>query len=213
MTRPAVVLEIVETVVEQPASPRPLGAPHLEREEDVTIVTTETVARRRDWLDRLPRVTLLGAAEFLLLALLALQCARLVWTLFTPLGPVGAWTLPVPAPPAPRASAPLDFDPFFRSAPQAAGPVVVTSLDLTLHGVLEDRATGRGSAIIGTPDGRQNSFVVGEEIVEGVTLAGVASDSVTISRGGATEQIFLGAAEAGDGAEAAPPPPPPGRRP
>jgi general secretion pathway protein C len=57
--------------------------------------------------------------------------------------------------------------------------------------VHEDRATGRGSAIIQLPDGRQLSFAVGEELLPGVTLAGVGFDNVTISRGGAQEQLFL----------------------
>src|SRR3546814_14461007 len=53
------------------------------------------------------------------------------------------------------------------------------------------RSTGRGSAIVGTPDGEQRSFAVGEEIVPGVTLLAVNFDSVTISRGGTAEQMFL----------------------
>jgi general secretion pathway protein C len=69
--------------------------------------------------------------------------------------------------------------------------VVVTSLDLALYGIRQDEASGRGSAIIATPDGVQRSFAVGEEIVPGVTLTAVAFDSVTISRGGVTEQLFM----------------------
>ena len=67
----------------------------------------------------------------------------------------------------------------------------MTSLNLKLYGVREDRATGRGAAIIALPDGRQLSFAVGEEIMPGVTLTAVGFDNVTISRGGAAEQIFL----------------------
>ena len=66
----------------------------------------------------------------------------------------------------------------------AAGPTVVTSLNLKLYGVREDRATGRGSAIIALPDGRQMSFAVGEEVMPGVTLTAVGFDNVTISRNG-----------------------------
>lgn len=119
-------------------------------------------------------------------ALVAVQCARLAWTLAAPL------EAPVAAPPAKAAQArPLGgFDPFFRSDAQS-GPAIVTALDLRLHGVREDRATGRGSAIVATPDGRQGSFAVGEEIMPGVRLEAVGFDSVTISRGGAREQIFL----------------------
>ena len=85
---------------------------------------------------------------------------------------------------------------------RAGGPVVVTSLNLKLYGVREDRATGRGSAIIALPDGRQLSFAVGEEIMPGVTLTAVGFDNVTISRGGARRAdlprpVRAGAAVAG----------------
>ena len=149
--------------------------------------------RARRLLRRLPRNTVYSVLELILLSLLALQCARLVWTLVTPMGPVGDWK----AGSALRAVAPTStailgtFDPFFRLSGESAGPVTVTSLNLKLFGVREDRASGRGSAIIGTPDGQQRSFAVGEEIVPGVTLAAVAADSVTVSRGGTPEQLFL----------------------
>jgi len=139
---------------------------------------------------RLPRLTVYSAAELILLVLIAVQAARLVWTMAAATGPVGDWraqsALAAPADSSVLAS----FDPFFRLN-GAAGPTVVTSLNLKLHGVREDRATGRGSAIIALPDGRQMSFAVGEEIMPGVTLAAVGFDNVTISRAGAAEQIFL----------------------
>jgi general secretion pathway protein C len=144
-------------------------------------------------LERLPRLTVYSAAELLLLVLLAVQGARLIWTLLTPLEPVGDWkassALVLPA----SSGVLAGFDPFFRLS--AGGPVVVTSLNLTLHGVREDRATGRGSAIIALPDGRQMSFAVGEEIMPGVVLTGVGFDNVTISRAGTAEQLFLDQSE------------------
>ena len=151
---------------------------------------------------RLPRFTIYSALELLLLALIAVQAARLVWTLVTPVGPVGEWrtsnTLALPT----GDSALSEFDPFFRLS-GGAGPAVVTGLALKLHGVREDRATGRGSAIIALPDGTQRSFAVGEEVMPGVTLAEVGFDNVVISRNGAREQIFLDQSEA---APAAAPP-------
>ncbi|HEY5713655.1 MAG TPA: type II secretion system protein N [Allosphingosinicella sp.] len=141
-------------------------------------------------LGRLPRPTVYTAAEMILLGLVAVQCARLIWILAVPPGTVGDWRAPSSLA-APADSAILaGFDPFFRiSGP--SGPVVVTALNLKLYGVRQDQASGRGSAIIALPDGRQMSFAVGEEIVPGVTLTQVAFDSVTISRNGAAEQIFL----------------------
>ena len=141
-------------------------------------------------LGRLPRLTAYTWAELILLVLIAMQCARLVWLLVAPIGPVGDWkaTGAVVQPQDPALLA--RFDPFFR-LDGANAPTVVTSLNLKLYGVREDRATGRGSAIIALPDGRQMSFAVGEEIMPGVTLSAVGFDNVTISRGGVPEQIFL----------------------
>ena len=145
---------------------------------------------RANPLGRLPRPTFFSAIE-LLLALIAVQAARLVWILVTPLGPLGDWKAPSTLNALPTASAGLgDFDPFFRLS-GAGGPAVVTGLNLKLYGVREDRATGRGSAIIALPDGTQQSFAVGDELIPGVRLAEVGFDSVTIDRGGAREQLFL----------------------
>jgi general secretion pathway protein C len=162
-------------------------------------------------LVRLPRTTPMSALELVLLALVAIQGARLVWALLTPVGPVGDWKAPAFFA-APSASAALgSFDPFFRL--ESSGSAVVTSLDLKLYGVREDRATGRGSAIIALPDGRQMSFAVGDEIMPGVILAEVGFDSVTINRQGSREQIFLDQSTAaetvGGPGEAGGTPPPP----
>lgn len=161
-------------------------------------------------IERLPRLTVYSAAELLLLVLLAVQTARLIWVLLAPIGPVGDWKSASAQAPRADGAVLAAFDPFFRLS--AGGPVVVTSLNLKLTGVTEDRATGRGSAIIQLPDGRQLSFAVGEEILPGVTLAAVAFDNVTINRGGAQEQLFLDQSQPApvavvDAAAAAPAPP------
>lgn len=146
--------------------------------------------RRWRILQRLPRFTWLGAAELVLLAVLAIQCARLTWALVTPLGPIGDWR-PVAGPDTVRGRAALTsgFDPFFRL--NRAGPSTVTSLALKLFGVRVDEATGRGSAIIAGPDDLQTSYGVGETIQPGVTLKSVGYDSVVIERGGAAETLYL----------------------
>lgn len=177
--------------------------------------------RARRLLRRVPRNTVYSALEILLLSLLAMQCARLVWTIVTPVDPIGDWKASSALRPAAPVSRSLlgSFDPFFRLSGGNA-PVVVTSLNLKLFGVREDRASGRGSAIISTPDGQQRSFAVGEEIVPGVRLTVVGFDSVTIDRGGTPEQLFLdqsssatvvtpGPPPAAPSIFAAPPPPPP----
>jgi general secretion pathway protein C len=128
--------------------------------------------------------------EFALLALIALQCARLIWTAVTPVGPLGDWRGTGSDRPAAGGVALADFDPFFRLS-GAGGPVTVTSLNLKLFGIRQDQASGQGSAIVAGSDGQQRSVAVGEEIEPGVTLKAVGFDSVTISRGGADEQLFM----------------------
>ena len=164
--------------------------------------------RARRLLRRLPVVSVYSVAEIALLSLLALQCARLAWALVTPVSPIGEWKIPaVLGGTLPASLALGDFDPFFRL--QAAGPatVVVTSLAIKLFGIRVDRASGRDSAILSTPDGVQSSYAVGDEIMPGVRLAGVREDGVTLSRNGQREQIFLDqsvpAANATPGAAAA----------
>jgi general secretion pathway protein C len=154
-----------------------------------------------------------------LIALLALQLVRLAWVIVTPVGSFGPWEgrQAQLLTPAARQALFASFDPFFRSgAPQAAGTGVVTSLALTLYGIRLNEGSGLGSAIIAAPDGVQNSFAVGDEILPGVVLKSVAFDHVTIDRGGAEEQIFLDqstpaptAAPEGGVSKAPPSPPPP----
>lgn len=127
--------------------------------------------------------------ELLVLALLSLQVARLVWTVATPVTPLGRWEPAVLS--APIATGGLtDYDPFFRSNVSSAA-VVVSSLELTLLGTRVDSVSGRGSAIIATPDGQQASYLVGETVLPGVTLQAVAFDNVTLARGGVAESLFL----------------------
>jgi general secretion pathway protein C len=144
----------------------------------------------------LRRVTVYSALELLLLVLIAVQCARLFWAVLTPMGPVGDYKALDQMRPVGSAGPALgSFDPFFRQAPGAPGspqaPAMVTSLDIRLYGVTANQATGGGSAIIGPVNGPQRVYMVGEEIMPGVTLTGVGFDYVVISRGGATERLFM----------------------
>jgi general secretion pathway protein C len=147
--------------------------------------------------------------ELGLLALIALQCARLIWGVLTPVGPLGEWRGSGTQRPAVSTDMLGSFDPFFRLS-GAAGPVMVTSLNLKLYGIRQDQVSGRGSAIIAGSDGQQRSIGVGEEIEPGVTLKSVDFDSVTISRGGADEQLFMDQSQAPNTVT---PPPAPGTTP
>lgn len=165
---------------------------------------------------RLAPIDWLSLVEKLLLGLLALQCARLVWVLLTPVGSFGPWEGRQAQFPSPAARQALfsSFDPFYRSGPQQASGGVVTSLALTVYGIRLNEGSGLGSAIVAGPDGVQNSIAVGEEIMPGVMLKAVAFDHITIDRGGAEEQVFLDQSQPapspapGEGASAGSAPPP-----
>lgn len=128
----------------------------------------------------------------LLAILLLIQAIRLVWLVLTPLGPVGDYRANDVQILSPQSRLALfsSYDPFFRGgAAQTAN--VVTSLQLTLFGIRMNEASGLGSAILSGPDGVQENYVVGEEIMAGVTLDSVAFDHVIISRGGVRESLYL----------------------
>ncbi|NJC33278.1 general secretion pathway protein C [Sphingomonas jejuensis] len=148
--------------------------------------------RLRAWARRLPVTNFYSLAELLLLVVLAVQCARLLWTLVTPVGPIGDWrpASGVSAGDPAQAARLRTFDPFFRLVDTGTA-TVLTSLQLVLYGTRVDEATGRGSAILGPPEGVQNSYAIGDEVVPGVILSGVAFDHVTLTRGGAEETLFI----------------------
>jgi general secretion pathway protein C len=132
---------------------------------------------------------LLGLIEYLMIALLGMIGVALIWAVAAPTGSAerqpGGMT-PVMVPPSFFSA----FDPFFRLN-SGDGQSVVTSLNLTLYGIRADQASGRGSAIIGLPDGTQNSYAVGDPIMDEAVLASVSFDSVTIRRNGALEKLYL----------------------
>lgn len=164
-------------------------------------------------LARMRQVSVYSALELALLLLIAIQCARLFWGVMTPIGPVGDFkALEQMRPLAAATPAFGTFDPFFRqdaASPAAATPVV-TTLEIRLYGISANRATGGGSAIIGAAGGEQRSFVVGEQILPGVTLSGVGFDFVVITRDGQEERLYLDQSPASAGGPAATQPGVPG---
>ncbi len=146
--------------------------------------------RGRALLERLPLRSLYLFAEILIIGLIVLQLVRLIWTVFLPLAPLGMGRMVSASAVTPDIL--RNFDPFFRlEATTPGATAVVTPLQLVLFGTRIDEAMGRGSAIIATPDGVQNSYAVGEEIMPGVKLKQVAFDHVTLTRGGADEDLFI----------------------
>lgn len=119
---------------------------------------------------------------------LAVQAARMVWIIAEPAGPFGT-----PAAVAASASARdlailKTFNAFAARGPAPTVAAEDTS-DLTLHGVRVGNR-GAGSAIIGV-SGKQAVYWVGEEIVPGAVLKGVASDHVVVAHGDRTSQLSL----------------------
>lgn len=136
---------------------------------------------------------LYGWLRALLVLALIIQVARLVWTIVTPIAPLGDWqarTANVMSPAA-RAALFSSFDGFDRAAAGGEASAAVTSLDLTLYGLRMNEASGGGSAIIAGSDGVQRSYAVGEEVSPGVKLVQVLFDHVVLERGGLRESLFL----------------------
>ena len=74
------------------------------------------------------------------------------------------------------------------ATPISETPVVAeTTLDLTLTGVWTN--PDGGSATIRIPDGSKKRFAVGDMVVQGVSLAAVYGDHVTLDRGGVREAL------------------------
>jgi general secretion pathway protein C len=136
-------------------------------------------------VDRYPGLYLPRAAAVALLALIAYQCAALYQAVVMPLE--SRTERSGPPPQLHPATMLTGFDPFFAVAPAAAGPAEATGL--TLHGLRQDRGTGRGSAVIGRSDGAQRSFGVGEEIAPGTRLKTVGFDHVIVVRHGVEERL------------------------
>lgn len=132
--------------------------------------------------------------EAALLVVLAIQIARVLWALVTPVGLFGDWRArePVVVSADARTALFTGFDPFFRSGASVEGGVQqVTSLPFLLFGIRLNEASGQGSAIIANEAGEQASYAVGDEIAPGVVLKAVQFDHVVIERGGANETLYI----------------------
>ena len=162
------------------------------------VIRTLTIERLQGVRRLLPTDVYLWA-KALLLALVAVQAARLIWVLLTPVGPIGAWQ---PAPPRlvsaeERSLLFATLDPFHRAGPGTATATAAPSLDLQLFGVRMSSGAMPASAILGPADGEQKSYLVGEEVESGVTLASVGFDFIILKRGEAEQRIYMEGAEAG----------------
>lgn len=125
-----------------------------------------------------------------LLALVAIQGARLVWTVITPVGLLGEWRQAMPRQLAPAVQTSLlsSFDPFNRVAAPVPGQAAALPSDLLLFGTL---AGPNASAIIGKQGGEQQSYVIGEEVAPGIKLAAVLFDRVVLDSGGQRSELLM----------------------
>lgn len=125
-----------------------------------------------------------------LLALVAIQGARLLWTIVTPAGPLGDWRQAMPRQLAPAVQTSLlsSFDPFNRAVAPVQGQAAALPSDLQLFGTL---AGPNGSAIIGKAGGEQQSYVIGEEVAPGIKLAAVMFDRVVLDSNGQRSELLM----------------------
>ena len=118
--------------------------------------------------------------EAALVIALAVQAVRLFWMMVTPAGAFGPAPVSAPVPVRADVAILARFDPFFRGVPD--GGASVGAGGFTLFGVR--MAANRSTAILATPDGRQDSFALGQSIAPGVVLSAVERDHVILTRGG-----------------------------
>ena len=85
---------------------------------------------------------------------------------------------------------------FFKSigSTQTSAEIPETRLNLTLKGVRSGGAGTVAVAIIRTPDNKDKSYAVGDEIVSGVKLDGVLKDRVILDKNGAREVLVMAGA-------------------
>lgn len=131
-------------------------------------------------------------AASILIILLAIQLARIIWLVATPVKPSADWRFEQTQimPPQQRLELFSSFDPFFRGS-IAEGGTAVTSLNLVLYGIRMNEGSGLGSAILAGSDGVQESYAVGDEIMPGVKLSGVQFDHVVLDRNGILEILYM----------------------
>lgn len=129
----------------------------------------------------------------LLILFFIIQSTRLIWTIVTPVGPVGAWWQNdiISIDNDEKYKILENIDPFFRNIEESAENNVITSLDLILFGTRVNENSGEGSAILAGADGVQISYATGDEIAPNAFLFAVKFDHVIIDRGGVKESLYL----------------------
>ena len=120
--------------------------------------------------------------EATLLALLALQVARLLW-LFLPASPIGEAVQPEPATDAALPA----IDMFYRN--DMPGSVLADAGGYSLRGLRID-ADG-GSAILADASGHQQAYKIGEHVAPGLVLERVGRGHVSLRGTGGLQRLEL----------------------
>ncbi|ULQ46788.1 type II secretion system protein GspC [Flagellatimonas centrodinii] len=154
------------------------------------------------WLqhrERAQRVVPVGLT-LLLSLLIGLQLARLFWWAVPP---PDAWR-PVPALAATAQGGPTPIDVAALANAQLFGAASVeapsdaaladapdTNLNLTLLGIFAGDDDADSRALIGTGNGEEQPFSIGDDVVRGATLKAIFADRVVLSRNGRNETLRL----------------------
>lgn len=145
------------------------------------------------------------AVEVVLVVAIAWTLAQLAWTL-VPTPERARWRPAPVAPPAPsasRASGPnvqaiVDANLFGAYVPPAVNAAATdianapdTSLNLTLLGILAGSDESSSRALIGTQNGEEQPYAIGEDVAPNVTLQAIFPDRVILLRAGQPETLRL----------------------
>ncbi|WP_028007838.1 type II secretion system protein GspC [Solimonas flava] len=139
-------------------------------------------------------------AVLLLVVAVAYLAAQLVWALM-PVPEAARWQAPPLPPPATSARAETNVQALadahlfgaYQPAPSAqnAAEAPDTRLSLTLLGILSATAENESRALIGSSDGEEKPYAIGDDVIRGVSLQAIFPDRVVLSRNGTLETLRL----------------------
>lgn len=141
---------------------------------------------------------LIPAVQVLLLIAISIAAAKLVWSLVPT--PQSARWRPAPVQVAgssqetgPKLDLILGARLFGVYQPQASNldSAPDTSLNLTLLGIFAGTRKEESRALIGQPNGDEQPYSIGQDVVNGVNLQAIFTDRVVLSRNGQLETLRL----------------------
>lgn len=136
----------------------------------------------------------------LLVIVIASLSARLIWAL-VPTPEQARWQAPTLPAPQVAAHQKTDIQAIisqnlfgaYQATPgaQNAAEAPETRLSLTLIGILSATQEHESRALIGSSNGDEKPYAVGDDVISGVSLQAIFPDRVILSRGGALETLRL----------------------